>query len=346
MKILIVNLGGMGDIIMMSPVLCVIRLKYQDCEISLLCLKRVFEVAKVFKEINKFYLLDNIKIKIFDLIKIARMLKDLRNKKFDYLINLRDTSSFGGNLKMSFLVKAIGASVSMGRSLEGRGKFYDKFYEEKKISDKNEVEITLDLLEPLGIKNASKKIFYPIGENDEKKAFNLFIKENESFKIALNPGAFRDSRRWPIKNWRKLILLINKKYPNSRIFINGSNGEIEMAESLKISDNIHITNGKLKISELVALLSKMDVSINNDSGLMHLAAASGTKVVAIFSAFDDLIRFMPSVDKAMLRIATKNILLNCERPCYKFKCANPVCLNSISPEDVMGKMEELIGNER
>ncbi len=344
MKILIINLGGMGDIIMMSPVLRAIRLKYQDCEISLLCLKRGFEVAKVFKEINKFYLFNNADIKFFDLLEISGTLKDLRNQKFNYLINLRDTSSFGGNLKMSFIVKAIGARVSIGRSLEGKGRFYNKFYEEKKISDKNEVEITLDLLKSLNIENTPKYISYPVSEKDEKKVSDLFIKGDESkLKIALNPGAFRPSRMWPIELWRALVKLVDERYPKSKIFITGSAGELYLANSIKVLDNVSVTNGKLNIGELAALYKRMDIVISNDSGPMHLAAAVGTKTVCIFGP-GDYNRFAPSVDKSKYRIVRKEIK-ECKVPCYKFRCANPICLNSISAQDVMGKIKELIVDE-
>ncbi len=343
MKLLLVNLGGLGDIVMMSSLLG--RLKSEFDEIHLLAIKRSEELAKNYAEIDKFHTIDEkyyIPSNFFSALKTFHILK---KKRFDYLINLRDISSFGGELKIKFMVKMIRPIKSVGRSVLGYGKFYDIFYEEELLADKNEVELTFRLLEPLGIKGNPEYIRFPVKNKDRNKIFQwlkLFNAGNR-IKISLNPGAFRESRRWPISHWKELIRLINEKYSEAEIFINGNKKEMEAAKSLKISKNVHMTHGLFSMSELAALFSYMDVSVSNDSGLMHLAAAAGSKIVAVFSGWDEIPKYLPYINPSAYRIATnQNLNLKCKKPCYKNKCPNPICLINIEPEYVFGFIEEFL----
>ena len=149
MKILLVNLGGMGDIVMMAPFIRAIRQKYADAEISFLGISRTIEVARNLKDIDKFYALSMIWRfpKIRDIYFNVKILNKLRSEKFDYLINLRLISSFFGNIKMRFLTEFIGADYSAGRAFFNYGEFYDKVYRENIRTGKESLgELLLRLL--------------------------------------------------------------------------------------------------------------------------------------------------------------------------------------------------------
>ena len=329
MKILLINLGGMGDIIMMTPALRAIRQKYGNAEISFLGISRTIETAQNLKGIDRFYSFPIIwrLPKIKNIFHIGRLLKELHCQKFGYLINFRIISTLGGSIKIWVLVKLIGAKYSIGRAFFNYGKFYDKVIKESIITDKNETELAIELLEPLGIYGSDRIIDYPMKNEDisfiERELKNLKLENN--ILIGFNPGAFMPFMRWPVDKWIALAKLIFGKYKNAKIIINCSASELKLAKKIRFSENVIIADSKYNIGQIAALLQKLDVLITNNTGPMHLAAAVGTKVVGIFRN-RDICRFAPSVFNKQFRIVSNQ----------------SDCLDDISAEDVMEKVEEII----
>lgn len=328
-KILLVNMGGIGDIIMMTPALRAIRQKYGDMEISFLGISRTIETAKNLKGIDKFYTLPMTwrLPKIKNIFFIIGLLKKLRSQKFEYLINFRIISTFEGNIKIWALNKIINAEYSIGRAVLNYGWFYDKVTKESFISDKNETELILRLLIPFGIESMDRTVKYPIKSKNmafiDGKLRDLNLES--SVLIGFNPGAFMPFMRWPIDKWIYLAKLIFEKYKDAKIIINCSASELNLAKKIKFTDDIIIADPKHSIGQVAALLKKLDVLITNNTGPMHLAAAVGTKIVGIFRK-RDVCLFEPSVPKEQFRIVNNK----------------SDSLDSISAEDVMKKIEEII----
>lgn len=346
-KILVVNLGGIGDIIMSSPIIKLLRDYYQNAEICLLTIPRSLELSKNFAEIDKFYTIPLryrfIPVKFF--IETIKTIRLLRNERFDLLINLRAVETFAGMIKMLLFAKLLNAKISIGRNLSNLGFFYTIPIKEQKYAKNSEVELTLNLLKPLGIEAALKEMYinYQVSSQSRStidKYLSEFHIEKQHLLIGLNPGAFRPSRRWPVGHWRDLIKLINTKY-RTKIFITGEKSEVSIAKEIAFGyDNVFVTNGLFSLDELAALIERLNVFITNDSGPMHLAAAVGTKLIGIFGP-GDVDRFTPYVPKEKYRIVRKENI-KCVRPCYKFKCKHPTCLIEISPEEVFNTMCEII----
>jgi len=337
-NILIINFGGIGDIVMMVPLLEEIKGHYKNSSIKLLTISRSAEISKKLDMIDEVYCIPmRYKyIQLAKLIEIFKTIKMLKKQKFDIVINLRATENFLGMVKMLLLQKLIGGKITIGRNINGLGFFYTYPIYEKRIEEHSEVEITYKLLEPLGIYTQPKYISFPIKDRSFVNEYFSKLKLSDEKLIGINPGGFRPSRRWPIENWKKLINIINRRY-KAKIFITGSISEI--TDAYKIADdfeNVIITNGIISINELPAFLEKLDLFIANDTGLMHLAAAVGTKVVAIFGP-GDVSRFAPFVPKDRYEIVRREDI-ECKRPCYKYKCNKLICLTKITPEEVASKV--------
>ncbi len=346
-KILVMNLGGLGDISMMSPIIKLLRDHYPNAYIELLTIPRSLELAKNFSEIDEFSILplQYRHISAGSIPQLLKTIKMLNNKKFDVLINLRAIGTFGGLLKMFLLCKLLNAKITIGRNISNFGSFYDIPIKEERYEKNSEVELTAKLISALGIETKPEvlHITWTVADKDRNNINEYLSKsqiENHDLIIGLNPWAFRPSRRWPVKHWRKLIELMNEKY-QAKIFITGEKCELPSAK--EIADgfrNVIVTNGILSFNELSALFERMELLITNDTGPMHLAAAVGTKVVGIFGP-GDVNRFTPYVSQERCRIVRKADV-KCIRPCYKFKCKNPVCLTEVYPEDVLKAVSEIV----
>lgn len=348
-RILFVNIGGIGDTVMMSPLVKALKEQLGNSELSLLTIPRSRELSETIPGIDKIYTIPlTYKMpRLSSILETFRVAKDLRNNKYDALVNLRAISTPAGCLKMFALVKIIGAGFSSGRAVGGLGFFYDYSLRETDLAGLNEVALTARLLEPLGIRDVAHTITLNSGTLEPGAAAQEFA---ESYLkrmgisgrplIGVHPGAFRPSRRWPEENWRELITGILDAYPDCSVAVTGAAGDKSIADSLKISPRVFVTAGELGILETAALCKNMDAFITNDTGPMHLAAAVGTKVVAIFGP-GDVVRYAPSVPTDKYRIVRRDNV-QCSRPCYKYECSEPICLRSISAAEVLSALKELL----
>ena len=90
--------------------------------------------------------------------------------------------------------------------------------------------------------------------------------------------------------------------------------------------------GKTSIKELIALLRRVRLLITNDSGPMHLAAALGIPVLALFGPTDPVMTGPYAVGHVVLRSG-----IPCS-PCLSRRCHNPTmleCLTTITPTQVI-----------
>jgi heptosyltransferase II len=345
-NILLICIGGIGDIVMMTPVIKALQERLPMARLSVLTIPRSREAAGNVMGKRTVYTLPMVYKypTFFSLVRIIPMVFHLRKQRFDLLINLRATETEAGKWKMWLLTKFVNARTSIGRNINGKGAFYTFAVGEKVEESRTEVELTARLLEPLGIQGIATRIAYEVKPSDrdylERYLGECGVKPGAKL-IGMNPGAFRPSRRWPLSHWKSLIALINHDFPSYRIIVTGETAEIPFISGLCVAENVLCTGGKLTIGQLAALCERMEVFITNDTGPMHLAAAVGTKVVALFGP-GDVERFKPSVAEARCRIVRTGEV-PCKRPCYQFRCDDPICLTSITADQVLTAVRELLG---
>jgi len=148
--------------------------------------------------------------------------------------------------------------------------------------------------------------------------------------IGMMPGAeYGPAKQWPIE---KYIALAEKlTAAGQQVWVFGSNKERELGEHIA-SGNNDVSNlcGKTRLEDVVDLVALCDKVVSNDSGLMHVACATGVEVIAIYGSSSPLYT-PPLSDKAT--IVYKN--LECS-PCFARTCkyGHLNCLKSIDIDDL------------
>ena len=115
--ILVINLGGIGDILLATPALRALRGLYPKAFIALLTIPRSVAIAEDLPYIDKIF---NIQLSLKEDL---RLFVSLRKMGFDMLINMRTLASWPGALKMATLFSLVGARYRVGRDTERRGFF-------------------------------------------------------------------------------------------------------------------------------------------------------------------------------------------------------------------------------
>jgi heptosyltransferase-2 len=151
--------------------------------------------------------------------------------------------------------------------------------------------------------------------------------------VALMPGAeYGNAKRWPTERYADLAARVSAS--GLAVWVLGSAKESALAEEIRARAGaamIFNLCGQTSLTEAADMLATARVAISNDSGLMHVAAAVGTHVVAIYGSSSP--HFTPPLT------ARKTILyraLSCS-PCFARECplGHLNCLYEISVESVL-----------
>ena len=162
-----------------------------------------------------------------------------------------------------------------------------------------------------------------------------FLEENQIDTgdpvVGFCPGAeFGDAKKWPETHYaalgRKLVAA------GKRVWIFGSPADELTGQTIaqEIGEGCVNLAGKTSLLDAIDLLALCDSVVSNDSGLMHVAAAVGTPVTAIYGSTSP--GFTPPLsDQAQI----VRLDLDCS-PCFKRECplGHKNCLNQLTPEQV------------
>jgi lipopolysaccharide heptosyltransferase II len=159
-------------------------------------------------------------------------------------------------------------------------------------------------------------------------------------RVALHPGARWRSKLWEVSRWRELATALLTE--GLAVLLTGSDKDGAMAESLCAGMDPRLVSlvGRLSLKQLVAVLQHVDVMVTVDSGPMHIAAAVGTPVVALFGPTDPR-RTGPQGPGRILRRE-----LWCS-PCLQRRCRiadTYRCMRDLSVAEVLGAVRDLLGS--
>ena len=153
--------------------------------------------------------------------------------------------------------------------------------------------------------------------------------------LLLAPGSGAKEKNWPIQFYRVVAEWWEKKFGRKVMVLLGpveeERGEIETSWD----DTLVVRS--LNLANVVALLSRCDLYLGNDSGITHLAAAIGIQTVALFGPTDPR-QWRPNGMR--VRVLTQN--MECS-PCFdsnKNVCPHRECLTLLSPVEVIKGLEE------
>ena len=145
-----------------------------------------------------------------------------------------------------------------------------------------------DLVKTLGIFCLDFKMAFPLADAALAAAAAKFLSpENLGEYVVLAPGGAAnvkeemESRRWPAENFAALAGLLMRS--GRRVVLLGSGNDAEIAARIKAEQpGVIDLSGRTTLAEAAAILKRARLVVCNDSGLMHLAAAVGAPVIAIF----------------------------------------------------------------
>lgn len=172
-----------------------------------------------------------------------------------------------------------------------------------------------------------------------QEALSAFSLNTDRPVLALCPGAeFGRAKKWPEKHYQEIARRYLEK--DGEVWLFGSQNDLEACELIAKGlnpDRVAVLAGRTSLQQAVALMSQVDMAVSNDSGLMHVAAALGRPLVALFGSTSP--DYTPPLSQ-QCRIIKADI--DCS-PCFKRECpyGHYRCLEEMPPEKVWAAMESL-----
>ncbi len=160
--------------------------------------------------------------------------------------------------------------------------------------------------------------------------------------IALHPGARWPTKQWPAERYAETVRRLSAELPGFRFVILGGATPPGLGRQVAASADgrcLDLT-GQTSLPEMIEWLRRSELLVSNDSGPMHVAAALGRPVVALFGPTDPRRTGPYGQVGDVLRVD-----LSCA-PCFKSQCANPeplACLKAIAPAQVCAAVQSRLG---
>jgi ADP-heptose:LPS heptosyltransferase len=206
------------------------------------------------------------------------------------------------------------------------------------------IEQRLKVAALIGCSNKDKRMVLPV-DSDDEAAVSGFLKsegiKDDDVLVGFQVGASTVSRMWFAERFVELGKRLITAYPTTKIVITGSPAERGYCDEIakEIGGRVIVPAGKLPLRQVPALVKQVKVLVTGDTGIMHIAIAVGTSVVALYAVADYRITG-PYYDLDKHRVIQK--WRTCD-PCVSKKCEYQKCMENISVNEVFDAVTDIIG---
>ncbi len=277
------------------------------------------------------------------LLRSVRLSGLLRKKRFDTAIILNPHKLLHTACFLAGIARRVGYDRKWGFLLN------KKVSDERARGEKHEIEYTMDLLRGLGIDTTAPDPRMVIDGAAEKFIKDLLGKMKiypDRALIIIHPGSSNPAKMWPGKHYADLIRRI-KSVLDCHIAMIGDETEKGLVKGVINEAGVDILDfsGMFDIKKLAAFLKKAGLFIGNDTGPMHMAAAIGVPVVAIFG------RNIPGVSPVRWRPwGEKHAVLHespgCD-PCLDTACPYDYkCMRAVKVDAVLGAAMRILSKRQ
>jgi ADP-heptose:LPS heptosyltransferase len=288
-KILVIRQHNqMGDMILAIPALRALRISYPLARIGV-----------VSSTLNRGVLVNNPFVdRLFQYNKrsvpsLFRLIRDVRRERYDLVIVLHTVSFSFTSLALAVLSRArlrIGStSRELGDSLTGSYlNLTLPLPDGEELAGMSETEHNLYPLRSIGVdtEDLSPVIVPEAGSESWAEAFDKAHWKAGAVRLLVHPGAGKAENIWPPQRHARVVNELARMAPVGLVVLEGPRDAGAVSAFLDVCDvEAAVVRGRT-IGDVAALLRRADLVICNDTGVMHVAAAVGATVLAVFGPTD------------------------------------------------------------
>ena len=338
-RILCMKFYGLGNAIMLLPVLAAIRQRYPEAEIDFLTMRANTGLLEHSGQVTNALGVDTDTVGEF-VRSMTAVLRAVRRRRYDTVVD------FEQFVKISTIIGFwSGARERIGFNTDGQRRGF--MYTRRVVyTDSDHMSaIFARLLQPLGISGPVRAVSFPIATADRRQAAEFLrehgVPDHHFPLVAMHLGMGANFyqiplKRWPAEHFATLADRLAGEFGARVIFTGQGDDERQLIASARALLRHPAIDGsnRFSITQLAALLERCHFVVANDTSVMHLAAAVGTPVVSLFGPTAPL-HYGPRGERNLVFYRD----LYCS-PCltnYNLKqsrCLDPVCIRLIDPHAV------------
>jgi heptosyltransferase-2 len=324
-RVLIRGTNWIGDVVMTLPALGAIRRTWPGAKLFVLAKPWVAEVYRLAADVDEVILFEE-PGRHAGIGGKWRLAAELRRHRFDCAILLQNA------IEAAIVARLAGIPYRAGYNTDGRGFLLTHSVRRTPaILGAHQIDYYLEMVRALGCLPAGRSVHLHSGNRgvSESRFKEWGIRSGQPL-IGLAPGAaYGPAKKWFPERFAAVIdRLIDDSGAQAILF--GSDGDRESAAEVREKAHHPLIDvaGKTNLREAIALISRCDLFISNDTGLMHIAGALGIPMVAIFGSTNP---------KTTSPVGKASIVIHREVPCSP--CLKPVCPTDFRCMDLIGVEE-------
>lgn len=288
-KILLVIRHQMGDMLCSVPMMLALRNFYQGAQITLVT-KKSTRFEEIFTGNNP--PVDEVKYYEHGIENFFKLAKELEESSFDLAIVPSSVVFSATNHLLTFYSKAkykIGVKSKdydenpIGYVLNIKNDF---LWDSKKI---HQIERNLDVIRQINVTPLEDEIKLSLPKSAADFAADFYGKhfpDRTKPVIGFHPGAAKEQNIWPAEKFAELAGMLHQKF-GAYIFISeGPNDAAAVAKMEKLLRENHQITGLVKhkgeLMNNTAIISRLNLFITNDTGVMHLASGFEVPLISLF----------------------------------------------------------------
>lgn len=348
-RILVVRLDNLGDVLVTTPAIHAIKTALPSAQITLLASPAGAQAGRLNGDIDEVIVHDAPWIDPWgalphDSARERGLIERLRAGRFDAAVVF--TSFRQSSLPAAYACYLADIPLRLAASIDGSGSLLTTRH---KHPDRlmHEVERGLGLVNGVGILPSERRLVLDIPEaarrNAQKRREHI-EGASDGPLVVVHPGCSMPARTYPAERYAEAVVELTRSL-DAKVVLTGSSSERELVHGIAaalppdVRSRVHEASGTLAFDELCALIESADLVVTNNTGPMHIAAATATPVIVLFALTNPVEQWGPW--------QTSHRILNHDIPCrmcYRRICPyNQECISSVSAQEVLAAARDLLG---
>ncbi|HCA81178.1 MAG TPA: ADP-heptose--LPS heptosyltransferase [Bacteroidetes bacterium] len=331
--VLIVRTDRIGDVVLTLPMIPVLRAHAPSCRIAMLVRPYTSELIAGTTGLDQIILYDEREARKG----FRKLLGEIREQRFDLVVVSHPKFRIALLLYLAGIPERIGSGYRWYSFLFNR-----RVFEHRKTAEKHEAEYNISLLRAIGIDaqgvpNVSLSIPAAARAKAVAELESVGILESEKF-VVLHPGSGGSARDWSPERFGELAKRLAAE--GIKVVVTGDQKERTLVEMVveRSQGTARALIGRFNLKQLAAFLTLPKAFVSNSTGPLHIAAAVGTPVVAMYPPIRECSprRWGPLTDKKIVFTADNT---RCPR-CKGGPCQGNDCMDQITVDDVLSAVRE------
>ncbi len=343
-RVLAVRLDNLGDLLVTTPAIHAIRESLPEAAITLLTSPVGAQAGRLNPDVDDVVAYDAPWMDPWSRLPLdpareMEMIARLSAGSYDAAVIF---SSFRQSpLPAAYLCYLAGIPLRLAASIDGPGSLLTTRHRHPEQM-MHEVERGLDLVAAVGMRTSDERLVLRVPDGAREEILGLVSDQRPL--IVVHPGCSMPARTYPWEQYVEVIDILVRDL-NARVTLTGANDERPLVDTILARSEpwtraqVTAAAGSLGFPAFCALVEAADVVVTNNTGPMHMAAALGTPVVALFALTNPPEQWGPwRVPHRMLWHEVP-----C-RLCYSRVCPTTHdCLREVHPRQVVEAVLDLLG---